>query len=170
MSSLIVVILISIHLFFLFVDFPTTRDSYHSASAICNVLNSSTCRPSQTQLQNSTILPSNPQVVQLTLETDKKIYGLGDYVEINGNVSKVAEGKTVRIDVYKADGQVAPAFNESLFNGSLSNLRVKPTEDGSFFFKFQIPSPVIVYNSDRGIWTISATYFGNTVEGKFRVR
>jgi hypothetical protein len=166
----VILILISIHLFFLFTSIPTTKDTGHSASAICNVLNSTTCSPSQAQLQNTTISPSTTQPVQLTIETDKKTYGFGDYVEISGSVSKVVEGKTVRIDVYKPDNQVVPTLNESLFNGSLSNVRVKPIEDGSFSFKFQIPSPIIVYSSDRGVYTISATYVGSTVEAKFTVR
>lgn len=100
-SSLIIVVLTSIYLLLSLVAVSTNGNNSHSALAICNVLNNSTCT-------------SNPQLPQVTVKTDKKSYGFGDYVEVSGTVGKPVQGKTVRLDVYNSKGDVLRSFNDSI--------------------------------------------------------
>jgi hypothetical protein len=111
---------------------------------------------------SSNSITANPQLSHVTIETDKKSYGFLDYIEISGAVNRVVEGKTIRLDIYLPNGQVAPSSN-----GTLSNIHLKPRNDGSFFYTFQIPS---LNGFDKGLWTISTTYLRNTTEAKFTVR
>jgi hypothetical protein len=140
-SSLVIVSsLILSHLLLSFTAISNIGHNSHSVlAAICNVLNSTTCSP------------SNSELPQITIETDKKSYRHFDEVEINGTVSKVAEGKSLRMDIYDP--------KDSAY---LSNKHLKPTGDGSFFHKF-----VISTIDNEGAWTILVTYAGSTAKAKF---
>jgi hypothetical protein len=74
-----------------------------------------------------------------------------DEVELNGTVSKVVEGKTLRMDIYDP--------KDSAYS---SNVRLKPSSDGLFFHKF-----VLSVLDKEGAWTILVTYAGNTAKAKF---
>ena len=53
-------------------------------------------------------------------------------------------------------------------NGTtLSNIHVNPSKGGSFSLTAQISA---VLPSDKGVWTVTATYAVNTAEAKFTVR
>lgn len=49
----------------------------------------------------------------ITLDTDKNVYGFGDFVRVTGTVDTPLEGKTVRLDVYDPEGEVFQPYNES---------------------------------------------------------
>jgi hypothetical protein len=97
----------------------------------------------------------------LTVETDKKAYGLGDYVVISGSVKNVVKDKTVRIDVYLPSGAVASANN-----ATLSNIHLNPSNNGFYSTTIHINS---CCNQDRGAWRVASTYDRNTVESNFTV-
>jgi len=103
----------------------------------------------------------SPQLRHLTVVTDKKSYGFGDFVEISGHVDQVTKGMTVRVDVYMSGGSVAYSKNGTL----LSDMRIKPDYDALYSVKIQLPVGV-----PGGAWTASATYEGNTVDTNFTVR
>jgi uncharacterized protein YfaS (alpha-2-macroglobulin family) len=122
--------------------------------------------PTNSNQSNGTA-DSNQKLGQLTIQTDKQSYRLGDVVLIEGNVKNPTEGKTIRIDVYTPESGVL--YYGPNTNNSLTNVRLEPDSNGVFSFNFTLPHTTY-YNPGTGTYTISATYLGNSSEAKINVR
>jgi hypothetical protein len=90
---------------------------------------------------------------------------LGDFVEVSGTVQNMAEGKTLRLDIYMPDGLVLEHNNDT----ALSNIRLKPDSNGMYVYTFQLPVPAFNRPDYAGDYRASVTGLGNTVESKFTV-
>jgi hypothetical protein len=110
---------------------------------------------------------SAPQIIQpsgqgkgnITVETDKRSYVIGEDIIISGNVGKPEFGKSVRIDMYKPDG--------GPLSGATS-LLTKPERDGSYryhLYSFSYAGEDLV----PGTYTVRVTYLKQYTETKFDV-
>ena len=107
---------------------------------------------------------ANSQPASHILQTDKKTYGLGDFVEVSGSVEDMVEGKTLRLDIYRPDGNVLYAAPNDTIQ---SNIRISPDNNGLYSYTFQLPE---TFDSNyRGTYRIAVTYLGNTTETTFTV-
>ena len=115
----------------------------------------------------------------LSLETDKKTYGQGDLVKVTGTLDDLVENKTVRLDVYDPKGKVFQPFNSSFATGPqeewsdsyprLSDIQIKPNDEGLFSYRFPLDGPVSG-SFIKGIYKIEVTYDNETKNATFTVR
>ena len=104
-------------------------------------------------------------VGNITLDTDKNVYGLGDFVRVTGTVDIPVEGKTVRLDVYDPEGEVFQPYNESGSDTDkwtpafprLSDIQIHPNSKGLFAYRFPLDDPVSG-SFIKGHYHINATY------------
>lgn len=125
------------------------------------------------------IIPQPESVANITLDTDKSTYGVGDLVRVSGTLDEPVQGKTVRLDVYDPEGNVFQPFNETFNEGPqedwspayprLSDIQVQPNDKGLFSYRFPIDQPVLG-SVIKGIYKIEATYDDMTGNATFTVR
>jgi hypothetical protein len=133
---------------------------------------------------NTTQQRSEPGPVStgnIALETDKRTYGLGDFVRVSGSIDKPGEGKTVRLDVYNPEGTIFQPYNESFgAAGSdmdkwtpayprLSDIQVIPNDEGVFYYRFPLDNPVSG-SFVKGAYQIVATSGNITGNATFTAR
>jgi hypothetical protein len=126
-----------------------------------------------------TPVPTPVPAADITLDTDKNTYGVGDLVTVSGNFDEPVQGKTARLDVYDPKGEVFQPFNESFSEGDredwsdayprLSDIQVKPNDKGLFSYRFPLDNPV-GGSFVRGVYKIEVTYGGITKNATFMVR
>jgi hypothetical protein len=123
----------------------------------------------------STPLPAT----DITLDTDKNTYGVGDLVRVSGTLKEPKQGKTVRLDVYDAKGNVFQPFNQSFSEGPqeewtdayplLSDIQVQPNDKGLFSYRFPVEKPVSG-SLIKGKYKIEATYGDMTGNATFTLQ
>jgi hypothetical protein len=92
--------------------------------------------------------------VNLKAELDQTQYGLGDFIEINGTVAPVIEGRLVLINVLNPSG--------SLYDFG----HVSPNAEGTFKHQFRLVGPLATV----GQWSVTYTYLGMQTSDSFSVR
>ena len=92
------------------------------------------------------------QVGKLTVTVDKSNYGDGEIVWIIGTVSAVLEGVTVTVQVFNPD------------NIMYTNDQTTPNSDGKFATTFNLSNA----HGYSGIYTVKASYAGQSVQTTFR--
>jgi hypothetical protein len=124
--------------------------------------------------------PGSVSVGNITLETDKKTFGLGDFVRVSGSINTPTERKTVRLDVYDPEGTIFGPFNRSYLNfnnpssssepwPNLSDIQITPDNKGQFMYRFPVDTPVsgtII----KGIYKLEVTSEGMIGNTTFRVK
>ena len=121
----------------------------------------STPTPPPTEISTPTPPPTQPEVpsrANITVETDKESYVIGEDFMISGNVGKPEFGKSVRLDIYMPDGGPLAAGNA---------LMAKPERDGSY--SYLIYSFTYAGDLVPGTYTVRATYLKQSAETNFEV-
>jgi hypothetical protein len=127
-----------------------------------------------------TVTPQPRSEVNITLDTDKSTYGIGDLVRVSGTLNEPMQGKTLRLDVYDPEGNAFQPFNESFSLGPpddwtpaypiLSDIQVQPNDKGIFSYRFPVDEPSLSTDNLKGIYKIEATYGDMTGNTTFTVR
>ncbi len=121
----------------------------------------------------------------LSVQTDKVSYTLKEYVEVSGQISNYnpSENKTVRIDVFDPEDKVFTAGDAEHFDPCclrvISGDVVEPSDDGSYSFRFYMPTNLTSQTGQLyirtnltslfGTYTAQASYDGKSVETPFEI-
>lgn len=121
--------------------------------------------PNNTKNDTDIETAQSTEAPAIKVQTDKKTYRLGDFVEVSGTVNNM-KGETLRLDIYMPDGLVLQFSNGT----SLSNIRLKPDSTGMYTYTFQLPIPLNVFRANHtGDYIVSVTNLGNSFETTFTV-
>ena len=94
-----------------------------------------------------------PNKLMLTVRTDKENYRVGENIHVTGTVLDVRENTQVTIRVF------------NMGNSMYTMGRVMPYSDGTYYFEFNVQGD----QGLEGIYTIEATYSGQTVQSVFEL-
>lgn len=117
--------------------------------------------PPATPQTNSDSIPSGANI---TVRTDKQSYVPGEIIRISGNVSKVEEGNSVRIDIRNPENRILEAAN---------GIETEPNRRG--FYHYEL-NPVLANYTDPslasrdmipGEYRVLIAYLNQSAEDKF---
>ena len=107
----------------------------------------------ETRTATITVSPKVEFPVAILAVLDQRAYGIGDFVEVNGDVRPALVERAILVQVTNPNGVI---YNVA---------QIFPNEDGTFKHQFKIGGSLAV----PGKWSITTTYLGQQTKSEFDV-
>jgi len=128
---------------------PALSESVHTITVIADKGN----YLEETKTATITASPTATVPVTITATLDQRAYGIGDLVELAGNVKPLSLGRQVLLQITNP--------NDVIYNVG----QVSPNQNGAFNYEFKLGGPLAL----PGKWRITTTYHGQQSVSEFEV-